>query len=174
MEQTLIFPCKINGAVFRRFALFDTFSRQGRWKSPAVFAAIFLTAAAICFAMRSRREGAVLLGVVLLAVGLGLPAVYVVNFLLSVQRRGKLLDGSKTAYTLHFRESGLLVLAGRERAEFPWEKIFHAYRAEDCIYLYVTGQKAFLLPEGAQAQDAWTLLERLLPAEKRTDRRRKG
>lgn len=173
MEQTLIIPCKIDGAVFRRFALFDTFSRQGRWRAPAVFAAILLSAAAVCFAMRNRREGAVLLGAVLLAVGVGLPAVYVLNFLLSVQKRGRLLSGSKTVYTLHFRESGLLALAGQERAEFPWERIFHVYRAEDCIYLYVSEQKAFLLPEGERSGEAWALLERRLPPEKRTDRRRK-
>lgn len=171
-HQTLIIPSKIDAAVFRRFALFDTFYVQGFWKKPALFAAVFAASAAVCFAMRGRREGAVLLGTVLLTVGLGLPAAYVLNFLLSVRKQGKLLDGSKTAYTLHLREEGLLVLTGRERAEFPWKQVHCVYRTESCIYLYVSPRQAFLLPEEKRSEEAWTLLRERLPAEKLTDRRR--
>ena len=165
MEQkTLIIPAKIDGQTFFRFALFDTFRRQGRWKAPALFAAIFAAAAAVCFALRQRRTGAALLGGVLLAVGLGLPAAYVLSFLLSVRRRGKALDGSKIAYTIHLKEEGVLALTGEQQAEYRWEEIHRAYRAQTCLYLYVSAQKAFLLPECPQSEAVWEILRRRLPA----------
>ncbi len=67
-RETLIIPARINAGVFRRFALYDTFVRQGRWRSPALFAGILGAAAAVCLLMRQRREGADLLGGVLLGV----------------------------------------------------------------------------------------------------------
>ena len=68
-RETLIIPARINAGVFRRFALYDTFVRQGRWRSPALFAGILGAAAAVCLLMRQRREGAALLGGVLLVEG---------------------------------------------------------------------------------------------------------
>lgn len=170
-RQTLMIPARIDAGVFRRFALYDTFVRQARWKAPALFAAILGAASAVCFAMRRSREGAVLLGGVLLAVGLGLPAFYVLNYLWSVQKQGKRLDSSRIAYTLHLREEGLLVAAGQERAEYPWEALHLACRVPDCIYIYVTPQRAFLLPECQKSEAAWALLQEKLPETKRRDRR---
>lgn len=172
-NQTLIVPAKIDARTFRRFAVFDTFRRQKRWRAPALFAALMLAFALVCFAFRDGRDGAALLGAVLLLVGLGLPAVYVGSFLLSVRKQGRRLglDGAQTAYTLHLREEGIQMVSGRERAEFRWEQLFRAYRVPDCIYLYVSQQRAFLLPEDGQGGAVWTLLTEKLPAEKLEDRR---
>lgn len=170
-RETLIIPARINAGVFRRFALYDTFVRQGRWRSPALFAGILGAAAAVCLLMRQRREGAALLGGVLLAVGLGLPVFYVLNYLWSVRKQGKQLDGRRIAYTLHLREEGLLALAGQERAECPWSQIFLACRDRGCIYIYVNARRAFLLPDCEQTEAAWALLQEKLPEEKRRDRR---
>lgn len=170
-RQTLIIPSKIDAGTFRRFALFDTFVRQKRWRRPALFAGILCASAAVCILMREGREGAVLLGTVLLAVGLGLPAFYVLNFLWSVRKQGRRLDGGRTAYTLHLREEGLTVLSGKERAEYAWEQLLLACRVPGCIYLYVSARRAFLLPDCRQSEAAWTLLREKLPAEKHMDRR---
>lgn len=159
----LIIPAKIDPQTFRRFALFDTFRRQGRWRLPALFAAILSTCAAVCFAMRHSRGGAALLGGVLLAVGLGLPAAYVASFLLSVRERGKALSGDRIAYTLHFKDEGVRAVTGQQQADYPWEQLYRAYRVRGCIYLYVSAQRAFLLPEGPQSQAAWDMLERHIP-----------
>lgn len=170
-RQTLMIPAKIDAGVFRRFALYDTFVRQARWRAPALFAAILGASAAVCFAMRQSREGAVLLGGVLLAVGLGLPAFYVLNYLWSVRKQGKRLDSSRIAYTLHLREEGLLVVASQDRAEYPWEALHLACHDRGCIYLYVSPQRAYLLPECGQSEAAWALLQEKLPEAKRKDLR---
>lgn len=170
-RKTLMIPSRIDAETFRRFALYDTFVRQGRWRAPALFAAILGASAAVCLFMRQSREGAALLGGVLLAVGLGLPVFYVANFLWSVRKQGKRLDGSQIAYTLHFKEEGLLAVAGQERAEYPWENIFLVCRVQGCIYIYVGPQKAFLLPDCGESEAAWALLQEKVPPEKRRERR---
>ena len=170
-RQTLMIPAKIDAETFRRFAMYDTFVRQGRWRAPALFAVILGASSAVCFAMRQSREGAAVLGAVLLTVGLGLPAFYVLNYLWSVRKQGRRLDSSRIAYTLHLREEGLLVVAGQERMEYPWAQIALTCRARDCIYIYVGPQRAFLLPDCEQTEAAWALLQEKLPEEKRRDRR---
>lgn len=170
-RKTLIIPAKIDAEIFRRFALYDTFVRQGRWRSPALFAGILGAAAAVCFLMRQSRDGAALLGGVLLAVGLGLPAFYVLNYLWSVRKQGRRLDSSRIAYTLHLREEGLLVAAGQERMEYPWDQIVLACRDRGCTYLYVGPQRAFLLPDCPQSEAAWALLREHLPEGVCRDRR---
>lgn len=168
----------MDAKIFRDFALFDTLRHQRRWRSPALFAAVLLVSSCVCFAMRGRAEGAALLGGVLLAVGLGLPGAYFLNFYLSIRAQVKKmgLDRPRTAYALVLsRDGGLSVSTEAERAEYPWEALHAAYRTGDCSYLYVNPRRAFLLPdrqiEGGP-ESLWTLLNGVLPAEKRIDCRR--
>lgn len=172
-RPTITVPAKIDAGVFRRFALFETFVRQKRWRSPALFAAILLTAAGVCFVFGADQRGAGLLGAVLALVALGLPAAYVVSFLCSVRKQGKRLglDGARVVYTLHLNEDGILTTSEKEQSALRWEQIFCAYRVEGCIYLYATPRQAFLLPEDGQGDAVWTLMTRQLPAEKCVDRR---
>ena len=157
-----------------RFGLFDTFLRKRGWVRPALFAAILSVAAAICFLLHERR-GAVLLGGVLLAVALGLPAAYFLSYFLSLRGQARGLAGGKYVYTVELGDEGrgVAVDNGQERAAYPWGQIFHAYRRGEITYLYITEQRAFLLPHGCVkggGEALWTVLERRLPADRRTDR----
>ena len=71
--------------LFRRFTLFDILQRRKMWRSPVIFASILSGCAIICFIMH-HVDGAVLLGSVLLAVGLGMPAVYFSTFFTSLYK----------------------------------------------------------------------------------------
>lgn len=148
---------------FIRFSLFDTFSHKKGWLRPALFAAILAASAAVCFALHERR-GAVLLGGVLLVVALGLPAAWVLSFLLSVrgQARSQGLGNGKYVYTLELGDEGLAVDNGRERALYPWAQILLACRRPDAVYLYITPQRAFLVPNSCLEDSGdrlWTLIE---------------
>lgn len=151
---------KIDPGAFRSFALFDAFLRQKRWRGLALFAGIMAVFSGVCFAAGSRQEQAVLLGGVLLAVGLGLPAVYVISYLLSVGRQARRLglSASRTVYTLHFSEEGVLVVSGKERTEFRWAELFCAYRVKGGVYLYANPRKAFLLPRDGQTEAVWQMI----------------
>lgn len=161
----------INDKIFRNFALFDTFVKQKHWRSPAIFAAIMLISASACFFMRDAREGAMTLCTVLALIGVALPVVYVISFFGSVNRqinKLKLKEG-KAAYTSDLKEYGITVSSGEEKAELKWEALHFAYLAKDCIYLYVTPKRAYLLPNvGAEPnpEALWSLITARLGSEK--------
>ena len=55
-EHELTVMVHIDGRLFRNFALFDTFRRQRKWVSPALFAAIMIGFSCVCFALRGQAE----------------------------------------------------------------------------------------------------------------------
>jgi len=175
MEQKDIrVQSNIDPKTFRRFALFDTFYRRKRWRGPLLFAVILSAFAAVCFALQGRKEQAVLLGAVLLAVGIGLPAAYFVSYLLSVNAQAKKLglSASRTAYTLYLGERTVRAVSGKERAEFPWSGLFRAYRTGNGVYLYTDPQKAFLLPEAQVTEAVWARIRQCVPADRLYDLRK--
>lgn len=158
---------RITPEVFREFAFFDTFRRQKRWKGPALFALIMGGFAGVCFALRGSREQAALIGAVLLLVGLGLPAAYVLSFFLSVRRREKALKaaGNPVAYQLRLEEDGLRVRQGEQEERYPWEQTALACRLKRCLCVYVEPRRAFLLPprDGEEEERLWAFLTARLP-----------
>lgn len=140
---------RLNEKDFIRFSWFDALRHKKVWHKPALFAAILGAAAGVCFILHNRR-GAVLLGCVLLVVALGLPAAWFLSFYLSLRKQAKAagLSGGKYAYTLELYDDdrGIVVDNGSEHAAYPWEQVFHVYRNETASYLYITPQRAFLIP----------------------------
>lgn len=161
----------INDKIFRNFALFDTFIKQKHWRSPAIFAAIMLISASACFFMRNAREGAMTLCTVLAFIGIALPVVYVLSFFISVKSQIKRLGlkEGKEAYTSVLTQHEISISSGEESAEFKWETLHFAYRAKNCIYLYISPKRAYLLPNsGAEPniEAAWSLIKEKLGGEK--------
>ena len=178
MEQKeLVVPARVSPAMFHEFGMFDTFSQQKKWRSPLLFALIFGLSAAICFTQIGRIQSAALLGGVLLVVGLGLPAVYLITFFRSLARQERQLakNPGAIAYTLHLRETGFTVLQSKEKMEHTWDDVIMACRLECCMCLYVNARRAYLLPgeAGDRAEEAvWTLITQQVSAQRCVDRRR--
>ena len=163
---------RLSEKAFMKFSWFDAFRHKRVWRRPLLFAAILGAAAAVCFALHQRR-GAVLLGIVLLAVALGLPAAYFLSFHLSLRRQSAGLTGEACVYTLELHDDGrgVAVDNGSEHADYPWEQVFHVYRTETASYLYITPQRALLIPHGCVeggADSLWDLICRQVPADRRT------
>lgn len=167
-QEGILIPARITRPVFRRFAFFNAFYHQKHWQRPLAFALLMSAFSIPCFLLRDRRQGAVLLGAVLLVVGLGLPLAYLLSFSLSLRRQMKRMDlrGERIAYTLRLEPGGVHVTAGAEPADYPWETVYMAYRTSDCDYLYVGAGRAYLLPHGPSAEKVWALLQSVLPPEK--------
>lgn len=160
---------------FIRFGWFDALRVKRAWRGPALFAAILGAAAALCFILHTRR-GAVLLGGALLLVALGLPAAWFLSFGASLRRQAKAagLSGEKHVYTLELQddETGITVGNGKEHAVYGWEQVFHVYRTQSVSYLYITPQRAFLIPHACveDGPDAlWALVGQHIPAGRQTD-----
>lgn len=177
MEQkTLLIQSRITPEVFREFALFDTMYRQKRYRRPVLFAAILAVFACICFTQQGRNDQAILLGAVLLAVGLGLPAAYILFFLYSVHKKSKQLNlkNAPAAYTVKLSPELVVVTAGKQRAEYEWKDILYVYRIRHSTCLYVSANRAYLLPASKQREEdkRWAFISEHTPAEKRIDLRK--
>ena len=114
----------------REFSMFDTFVLKKHWIRPAVFGAIFLIFAVVCFAAAGKEQNW-LLGTVMLLIGLGMPAVYVGMFLSGVKGQAKKLKLPRKVYTLTFSKSGVHIsndLKPEEQVDLEWQKIPAAFR----------------------------------------------
>lgn len=157
---------------FSRFSWFDVLHCRKVWRSPAVFAAIFGISALVCFLMR-KTPGSAALGSVLLIVGLGIPAAYFLSFFLSLRRQAKAqgLGEGKYVYTLELDDNGIAVDNSQEHTTYPWEQILHAYRNSTATYLYITPQRAFLIPHKfvcGGADVLWDFIASRIPAQRQT------
>lgn len=160
--------------IFRRFTLFNMMKRRKVWRPPVTFASIMSASACICFLMH-HVEGAILLGTVLLVVGLGMPAVWLISFASSLSKQVKThsLSRPQKVYTLYLSKSseGISVSNEKEHVDYKWENVFHVYRDKDATYLFMNAQRGFILPHNCIPEGPdklWKLLEHTLPKQKRT------
>ena len=168
-QEKYTVPIKIDAETFREFAVYDTLRRQKHWRRPAVFAAFFIAIAALAFTRSGTVRGAALLGGVLLAVGVGLPIIYLTSFFRSVRQRARRLDPREIVYTVTLDDAGIAVQKGKQSAENTWGHLNAACRLEHSVCLYADALHAFLLPGArgsAQSDELWALVTRHMPAEK--------
>lgn len=160
----------------REFSMFDTFVLKKHWIRPAVFGAIFLIFAVVCFAAAGKEQNW-LLGTVMLLIGLGMPAVYVGMFLSQVNSQAKKLKLPRKVYTLTFSNSGVHIsndLKPEEQVDLEWQKIPAAFRCRNAIYLYAAPTRAFILPDGqgdASPDELWAMMEKHLRKGRARNRR---
>ena len=159
---------RMDGRTFRRFAFYDTFVKNKRWKSPVIFASLMSVFALVCYLFH-HKDGAVMLGTVLLIIGMGMPVVYGLSFLLSVSASIKAQKLPRPAYELVLsnQEDGVFIrslAAGKDESiTLRWDSLHAVHRARGCIYLYAIPTKAFLLPDGqadASPDEVWAMITR--------------
>lgn len=169
---------EVTEKIFKDFALFDVFTRLHRWKPLALFASILGVSAIICFAMQTAENSGVLLGVVLLLVGLGLPLVYIQQFFMSLKIQSNKMGLGKPqhVYTITVDpDSAMMTVQPRtgEAESYVLNELYGAWRLKDAIYLYVSGTKAYILPNACipnGAEKLWMLLKEHMQAEKLHDK----
>lgn len=175
MEKELRIEAKLTPEAFREFSYFDALTRQRRYRSPLLFFLIMAGFACVCFTQVGRRDNALLLGCILLGVGLVLPAVYFVNFFLSVRSNAKLLAQKKvpSAYAVILNSAGVVIPVKGKDLEYSWDSVYYVYRLRQSTCLYMEKDRAYMLPlqDPETEERLWALICRALPAEKRFDRR---
>ena len=164
--------------LFQRFSVFHMLRHRKQWRSPLLFALIMGVSAAICFCMH-RVDGAVLLGWVLLAVGLSLPCVYFLTFFQSLRKQVAANDllRPRKVYTLHLTddEDGIAVQNDHEQAQYCWKNVHRVYIDTLATYLYMTPDRAFILPHdyvGGSPETLWAMLSRNVSADRIWDCRK--
>ena len=150
-KQDIVIPVKLSEKTFRRFARFDMLRLRKRWVRPVLFALILCVFATVALFSRLPQSG--LIAAVLLAVGLGLPIVYIGMFLSQVNLQADKwkLGKGKLVYTVTLRSKDFTVVNSQKAGEavtVPWAEARQAFRMRGCIYLYASPAKAYLLPDG--------------------------
>ena len=164
-EKTIIIPVKLDEKTFKKFARFDMFILRKKWIRPAAFSLIMIAFSIV--ALLTRKEQSRMIAAVLLAVGLGLPLVYLGSFLSQVNMQAvkQKLKPARSVYTVTLRKAGIRVENNRKKKEdllkMDWSAVRKAFRKKDCIYLYVTASKAFLLPNGQADVPDWEVWDYL-------------
>lgn len=189
-EKSILIPVRLDAAAFQEFALFDTFLRRGTLRRIALFAGPLLAAACACFAFGGAGGQGALLGGALLAVGLVLPAVYLLNFFKDVKTKSAQLglDKPKLVYTVRLGEAavsfcpahpgkapGGAAPAQQGEANTPWPQVYGAWRTREAVYLYTAENTACLLPAGQASvpdEELWAFIAAHLDPKKLHDRRR--
>jgi len=178
-SKSITIKVVVDAGIYRRFYMFEKFSRKHGLLKIIIFISVLSAFAALLLV---RQE--IILGVVLLFFGLGLPAYNIWNFFrtLELQIKAFDLEDPKEIYSLHFTDDpiGIEVTnhgGGEEPLRYEWDKLHGAYRFDECIYLYVLPNKAFLLPDGQSDADSdalWQLFSNMLPPKNIQDRRKKN
>lgn len=150
-EKEIVIPVKLDAKTFKRFGWFDIFILRKQWVRPAIFAAI-LTAFAVVALLSGRSEAGLIAGV-LLAVGLGLPLVYVGTFMAQMRRQAEQqrLTPPRQVYTVRLDFDGVRVTNDQKKEDaqsVKWQDVPAAFRRKSCVYLYVAPNRAYLLPAG--------------------------
>lgn len=170
MRQEYTIPVKLDARTFRRFGSFDMLRLRKKWVRPAVFALILIAFAVL--ALLTRKQEAGMIAAVLLVVGLGLPLVYFGTFLsqMNMQVDRYRLDPSRLVYTVRLNYDGVHVTNNQQsegQVDVAWKDAQAAFRARGCIYLYITPQRAFLLPDGqagCEPEELWAYIEKHMGA----------
>ncbi len=154
---------RLDKRTFRRFAVFDALRVRRMGRRPLVFALLMLAFAAAALLLRREQSG--MIAAVLLVVGVGLPLVWAGSFLsqINLQAEKNKLTPPRLVYTVTLSEEGVCVQNVQREEEtlrLGWSEVWRAWRRRDCIYLYVTERRAFLLPSGqadAPDDEVWAL-----------------
>ena len=148
-EKEIVIPVKLDAKTFKRFGWFNIFVLRKQWVRPAIFAAILAAFAVV--ALLSGKSESLLIAIVLQAVGLGLPLVYVGTFLAQLNKQAEAQRLPRRVYTVRLDFDGVHV-TNDQKKESPlsvaWKDVQAAFHVRGCVYLYVSPVQAFLLPDG--------------------------
>lgn len=172
-NQTVTIHVQVNDKIFRRFALYDTFRLRRRMNGPLMFASLFFIFGVICFVLRDKPQAG-MLGIVLMAIGLILPGIYVWTFLRQVKGecRKMHLDRMRPVYTLTLAPEKITVVNDMKReaeVTLPYKTLTGVWRDKNAFYLYANTQRAFILPDGqadVSPTELYDILKARLPEKK--------
>lgn len=176
-SKTITVSTRMDYPILRAFSMFDTFLLRRRWVRPAMFGGIFVIFAVICFAATGKEQN-VLLGMVMLLIGLGMPAVYVGMYLSGVKGQAKKLRLPRKAYTVRLNGEKIVItneMKQEDDVTLEWGKMVRAFRVKNAVYLYPTTARAFILPNGqadASPDELWALIEENMPKGRAVNKRR--
>ena len=154
---------KIYPDTFTKFSRINAYKKNKIWKNPLLFMIIMLAFATVCYINVGKREGALLLGIVLTIVGLLLPVVYIFQFENSIKKQSKImrLEKGREAYALILSDDGVMIKSGADAKrdvmqKCTWDDFKEVWRKDNDMYLYANKGNAYILAD--QKEEVWDAL----------------
>lgn len=173
-ENAITFVSKISPLCFIRFGFFDSYRLRKKWKMPLLVTGGFLALALLARVCTGRLSGAETWMNIALVIAAAIPVMNVSAFWGGLLNQiGKhQLSRHTTNYLVVLGPKGVGIIHKTEHAHCSWEHVYRIYRVPGCIYLYVSADRAFLLPDAENTEDAWAMITAYADAQKIVDLRK--
>lgn len=168
---------------FKNFAVFDTMTKQRKWRTPMSIGAAGIIGGFIAFMMQEMGENIFLLGVLLMVIGMFVPSMYFRKFYASINEQIKRMniENPRHVYSIELSADpeGIVYYHPKEKTpagKFSWNTIEGVWRTEKAIYLYVDKTRALLVPDNSKnitQNEVWDFVKSHAPKEKLHDERGK-
>ena len=157
---------RLDADTYRRYCNFDAFRRRRKWFTP-LMASMCLIAVSMFLLLRQDRAYTTAAGV-LMGLGIAVPMVFFGLYFIQQQAQivGQGLKGGQPIYSIRLAEEGIRVTNDRRSepsVDMDWSGLYAAFRRRGCVYLYVSPERALILPDGqASVSDAalWSFILR--------------
>ena len=137
------FNTNVDARTFRDFSFFNSFLFHSRWISLALFPLV-MTGLGIL----NLLTGSAFLFRLFLVLALLIPVLYLIYYGISLRNQIRVnnLTEKRQVYTTCFTNGKIAVTNENENQPMEWEHIHCLFRYKEYFYLYITKNRAFILP----------------------------
>lgn len=164
LKNHISIPVVLSEKNFKDFILYDSMTKNKRYKTTLSITIMLFTLATLCFASQEHLPAAEIIGNILIVFTVLIPTNYTRTFQNSVktQTEKMKLNPPRQVYTINLSTSsaGIHYFYPQETkaaGQYAWKSIDGAYKTGHAIYLYVTPQQALIIPDTIQAPDYETI-----------------
>ena len=168
-KNCYILPITLSEKSFNDFIIYDSKTKQHRFKTIIAITGCLFMFSTLCFASVETLSFAGTLGSILVALCVIIPTWYFNSFRNSIKEQTKKMNLTKPrlVYTVHLNQGNKGVEPFYPNEETPavtyvWDEITGAWRSKNAIYLYVTDTQAILIPDymTKNPDELWKFLEK--------------
>ena len=170
-KNCYILPIILSEKSFKDFIVYDSKTKQHRFKTIITLTVCLFMLSTFCFASVETYSFAGTLGSILVALSVIIPTWYFNSFRNTIKQQTIKMNLSKPrhVYTVHLYpgKKGIEFYYPEEKtpsATYSWESIHGAWRSKKAIYLYVTESQAILIPDyvSKNPDELWSFLQKEL------------
>ena len=183
-QKPILISVTLSARTFKKFAVFNAMRRQRRWILPVGMAVICFGFSIASFTFQETLPWGNTLGSILSALTVLIPFGYFRSFYSSVDKQAERmkLTEPRHVYSIELAETPESIRfyypGDKEPSDrFSWRSIEGAWRTEHAIYIYVTPERALLIPDiikNADHDKLWEFLQKQLGPDKMHDCRKRG
>lgn len=184
-KKPYLISVKLSARTFKNFARFNAMRRQRHWLLPVGITIFCFIFSVLSFMFQETLPWGSSLGSILSAVTVLIPMWYFRSFSTGLDKQVERMNlkEPRHVYTLELSESATdsirFFYPGEKHPSeiFSWKKLEGAWRTDHAIYIYITPERALLIPDVIKNLDQnqlWSFLEKQMGADKMHNCKKRG